>query len=298
MGLTGIILDARFQLRSVQTAYCHVTYRRTADLEETLDLFEQSDENFEYSVAWIDCLARGSKLGRSVVMLANDARIDDLPRKIRPAALELPKRRRLSVPFHLPGFVLNPLAIKVFNGLFYSRYGDGQRLVDFNTFFYPLDGIRHWNRIYGRRGFVQYQALFPHSTSRQGLVQMLEKIAHSRRASFLAVLKSSGPANDGHLSYLYPGHTLALDFPYQGEVTGRLFQQLDEILLKHGGRLYLAKDSMTSAATFAGMYPRLDEFRRIKKQVDPGNLFTSSQARRLGIIDDPLSSGLSTESQA
>jgi FAD/FMN-containing dehydrogenase len=297
MGLTGIILDARFQLRAVQTAYCHVSYRRTAHLEDTLDLFEQSDTDFEYSVAWIDCLARGSKLGRSVVMLANDARVDDLPREIRPAALELPKRRRLVVPFHLPGFVLNPLTIKAFNGLYYSRYGDSQRLVDFNTFFYPLDGIRHWNRIYGRRGFVQYQALFPHSTSRQGLVEMLEKIAHSRRASFLAVLKSSGPANDGHLSYLYPGHTLALDFPYQGEATVRLFQQLDEILLKHGGRLYLAKDSMTSAATFASMYPRLDEFRQVKKQVDPGNLFTSSQARRLGIIDDPLSSGVSTESQ-
>ena len=297
MGLTGIILDVHFRLRAVETAYCHVSYRRTANLEDTLDLFEQSDADFEYSVAWIDCLARGSKLGRSVVMLANDARVDDLPREIRPAALELPKRRRLLVPFHLPGFVLNPLTIKAFNGLYYSRYEDSQRLVDFNTFFYPLDGIRHWNRIYGRRGFVQYQALFPHSTSRQGLVEMLETIAHSRRASFLAVLKSSGPANDGHLSYLYPGHTLALDFPYQGEATVRLFQQLDEILLKHGGRLYLAKDSMTSAATFASMYPRLDEFRQVKKQVDPGNLFTSSQARRLGIIDDPLSSGVSTESQ-
>ena len=298
MGLTGIILDVHFRLRAVETAYCHVSYRRTANLEDTLDLFQQSDRDFEYSVAWIDCLARGSRLGRSIVMLANDATVDQLPWDLRPAALELPRRRTLSLPFHLPRFALNRLAVQAFNSFYYWRHNNSERLIDFNTFFYPLDGIRHWNRIYGRRGFVQYQALFPSTTSRQGLVEMLEKIAHSRRASFLAVLKSSGPANDGHLSYLYPGHTLALDFPYQGEATERLFQQLDQILLKHGGRLYLAKDSMTSAETFAQMYPRLDEFRQIKKQVDPGNLFTSSQARRLGMTDETIPSDLATESQA
>ena len=297
MGLTGIILDACIQLRPVETAYCHVSYRRTANLDKTLELFGQSDSEFEYSVAWIDCLAQREKLGRSVVMLANDATVDQLPWERRPAALELPRRRQLSIPFQLPSSLLNPLSIRAFNGLFYARHGDSERLVDFDTFFYPLDRIHNWNRIYGSRGFVQYQAYFPSSTSRQGLVEMLEKISHSRRASFLAVLKSSGPATAGHLSYLAPGHTLALDFPYRGTVTERLFSELDKILLKHGGRLYLAKDSMTSAATFAEMYPRLDEFKQVKKHIDPGNLFTSSQARRLGIVGPVVPPGPAREGQ-
>jgi FAD/FMN-containing dehydrogenase len=175
--------------------------------------------------------------------------------------------------------------VKAFNAVYYARHGNSNRLVDFRSFFYPLDTVRHWNRVYGRRGFVQYQAFFPRETSRAGLIELLGKIAHSRRASFLAVLKSSGPATPGHLSYLYPGHTLALDFPYQGQATERLFQQLDKILLKHGGRLYMAKDAVTNAQTFAAMYPRLAEFKQVKQRVDPGNLFTSSQARRLGIVD-------------
>jgi len=285
MGLTGIILDARFRLRPVETAYCNVHERRTGDLDETLELFSQQDQSYDYSVAWIDCLARGARLGRSVVMLANDARLDQLPGELQPAALELPRRWNKSVPFTMPGFVLNPLSVKAFNAVYYARHGNSNRLVDFRSFFYPLDTIRHWNRVYGRRGFVQYQAFFPRETSRAGLIELLGKIAHSRRASFLAVLKSSGPATPGHLSYLYPGHTLALDFPYQGQATERLFQQLDKILLKHGGRLYMAKDAVTNAQTFAAMYPRLAEFKQVKQRVDPGNLFTSSQARRLGIVD-------------
>ena len=285
MGLTGIILRATFQLISVESAYYHTTFRRTKDLEETLNCFETLDQEFRYSVAWIDCLATGKSLGRSVIMLANDAQAHDLPSKLRDQPLVVPSRGERSVPFHLPGFTLNKLSVKAFNALYYGTHGDGEKYLDYNTLFYPLDSIRHWNRIYGRRGFVQYQALFPRETSRLGLAELLEALTKFGRASFLAVLKASGEEGQGLLSYLYPGHTLAVDLPYTGEDLRRVVAELDQILLKHGGRLYLAKDTLTTAETFAQMYPRLTEFKKVKRQIDPQHRFVSSQARRLGLLE-------------
>jgi FAD/FMN-containing dehydrogenase len=285
MGLTGVILSARFRLTPVETAYCRVDYQRTADLDETLRLFGETNELFRYSVAWIDCLGTGKSLGRSVVMLGNDALRSDLARRRQASPLELPSPRDKSVPFHFPNFALSPLTVKIFNSIYYARHGDGRKIVDFNTYFYPLDGVLHWNRIYGRRGFIQYQALFPPQTAHAGLHEMMEAISASRQASFLAVLKSSGAANPGMLSYLYPGFTLALDFPYCGERTERIVKRLDDILLAHGGRLYLAKDATMTREAFAVMYPRLAEFRQVKARIDPHNRFVSSQARRLGIVD-------------
>jgi FAD/FMN-containing dehydrogenase len=182
--------------------------------------------------------------------------------------------------------VLNPWSIKAFNAAYYAKNRDRKEIVDFNSFYYPLDGIEHWNRIYGRRGFVQYQALFPSHTAGEGLHELLECISQSRQASFLAVLKGCGEATPGMLSYLFPGNTLALDFPYRGDVTRRLFARLDEIVLKHSGRLYLAKDALTDAETFSRMYPRLNEFQAVKRRVDPENRFVSSQAKRLGLIPE------------
>jgi FAD/FMN-containing dehydrogenase len=173
--------------------------------------------------------------------------------------------------------------MRQFNRLYYAVHGDCVKTVDFDTFFYPLDRIAQWNRIYGRRGFVQYQAWFPKESSQRGLAELLDRIAASQRGSFLAVLKSCGQRDEAVLSYLEPGHTLALDFAY-AEGLAELCLDLDQILLRHGGRLYLAKDSMTTAATFQAMYPRLAEFRAIKRAVDPEGRFSSSQARRLGIV--------------
>lgn len=285
MGLTGCILSAELQLLRVETAYYDVTYRRTPNLDATLESFAATDQDYRYSVAWIDCISGGRKLGRSVLMLGNDARREDLPMKLRVQPLRPPGKRKKTVPFNFPGLALNPWSIRLFNGLYYAAHPDRRTFVDYDTYFYPLDGINHWNRIYGRRGFVQYQALFPRETSREGLIELLEKIVASRRGSFLAVLKSSGGAGEGLLSYLYPGHTLALDFPNTGKNLLRLTSELDEILLKYGGRLYLAKDALMSRSAFAAMYPRLDEFRAIKSRIDPAGRFSSSQARRVGIVE-------------
>lgn len=284
MGLTGVILSAQIRLSRVETAYCDVTYRRTQNLESTLEMFTATHQSYRYSVSWIDCLATGTSLGRGVVMLGNDAPAAALPPKLAAAPLALPRRRAKTIPFDFPSLALNSWSIKAFNTLYYAKNRDRREFVDFNSFFYPLDGINHWNRIYGKRGFVQYQALFPTETAHVGLHQLLERIARSRQASFLAVIKGSGPATPGMLSYLFPGITLALDFPNRGKATRDLFEKLDEIVLEHSGRLYLAKDALTSAGTFARMYPRLAEFQRVKERVDPHNRFVSSQARRLGIV--------------
>jgi FAD/FMN-containing dehydrogenase len=286
MGLTGVILSARFRLNRVESAWYDVTYHRSKCLDETLDCFAETDAAFRYSVAWIDCLAQGGSLGRSVVMLANEARATDLPANLSNQPLHVPSRRQKSVPFNFPGWVLNPLSVKLFNDLYYATHGDGRRFVDYDSFFYPLDGVQRWNRIYGRRGFVQYQALFPRETSRAGLVELLERIAATRRASFLAVLKTTGAANPGLLSFPKPGVTLALDFPHTGDDLTQLLRECDDIVLNHSGRLYLAKDALMTPPTFAAMYPRLPEFREIKRRLDPANRFASSQSRRLGIVSE------------
>lgn len=284
MGLTGVILSATFRLVRVTTAYCDVEYRRTTNLDATLDVFQATHHQYQYSVAWIDCVATGRSMGRSVAMLGNNAGIDSLPASLKNKPLTLPVRRKKSIPFHFPSWTLNPWSVKAFNTLYYAKNGNGRKLVDFDSYYYPLDGVSNWNRIYGRAGFVQYQALFPHETARDGLTALLQKISHSKQASFLAVLKGCGAATPGMLSYLFPGYTLALDFPYRGKSTRDLFDALDRIVLEHQGRIYLAKDALASADTFARMYPRLTEFQQIKARVDPHNRFTSSQARRLGIV--------------
>jgi decaprenylphospho-beta-D-ribofuranose 2-oxidase len=283
MGLTGVITAARIQLLRVPTAFVSVDYRRTRDLDETLRVFTEEDHKHKYSVAWIDCLAAGSALGRSVVMLADDAQIQQLPAGNREDPLRLLKKIRATVPFNFPRFAIAPWNMRLFNKLYYGVHSNAVKIVDFNSFFYPLDSVKNWNRIYGRRGFVQYQAWFPRETSRRGLVELLQKIAASQRASFLAVLKSCGQRDQAVLSYLEPGHTLALDFAQIGDDLAALFTELDRILLAHGGRLYMAKDSMTTAATFKAMYPRLPEFIETKRKYDPATRFNSSQARRLGI---------------
>jgi decaprenylphospho-beta-D-ribofuranose 2-oxidase len=287
MGLTGIVTEARIRLEPVETAYCRVSSLRTRDLDETLERFESTANASPYSVAWVDCLARGRSLGRSVLMFGGMASHDELPAKARNEPLQAATGLNLAVPLPMPSFALNPLTVKAFNTAYYASHRDGTRIVDARSFFHPLDGIADWNRVYGRRGFVQYQALLPPSTSRRGLIELLGAISEARAASFLSVLKTTGPASGGMLSYLEPGHTLALDLPNTGEPLRRLAHRLDEILLRHGGRLYLAKDALTTAEAFAAMYPTLPAFRAVKARLDPNRRFVSIQARRLGIVEDP-----------
>jgi decaprenylphospho-beta-D-ribofuranose 2-oxidase len=285
MGLTGIIVSARFRLARVETAWIDVRHRKTAHLEETLEVFDASDAGCEHSVAWIDCMARGASLGRSVVMQGAHALQVDLDARRRRLPLCLPRKRTKSVPFMPPVSLLSPWTVRGFNAAFYAAHSNERKLVDLDTFFYPLDAVLRWNRIYGPRGFVQYQAFFPRERSAVGLRQLLDRISKAGAASFLAVLKSCGAADGGLLSYLEPGHTLALDLPYHPARTPALCRQLDRILLDHGGRLYLAKDSLTDAETFRAMYPRLREFQAVKRRVDPDGRFVSSQALRVGIVE-------------
>jgi len=281
MGLTGIVIEATIQLTKVTTAFVDRHQQRARNLDEALDMFMETDNQYRYSVAWIDCLSRGDKMGRSVLMLANDACPEQVVKGQDP--FFQPRRKSRKIPFNFPALALNKLSIKIFNSLYYRTHGTGDAVVDYDSFFYPLDSIVRWNRIYGRRGFVQYQALLPTESSRRGMRELLEAITESGQGSFLAVLKSSGPQGIGTLSYLFAGHTLALDFPYRGKKTEQLCAKLDQILLEHGGRVYLAKDAFVQQAAFEAMYPTLDEFKHIKAQWDPQQVFRSAQSDRLGI---------------
>jgi decaprenylphospho-beta-D-ribofuranose 2-oxidase len=285
MGLTGYIVTATFRLIPIETSTMRVDRRRVANLNELLQQLAELDDRTTYSVAWVDCLATGEKLGRSVVFSGEHARQGELPADRAANPLFLLRRKRISVPFFFPAFALNRFSVAAFNELYYRAHPmRADMLVPLDSFFYPLDAIGQWNRIYGRRGFVQYQALLPIESSREGVTELLEAIAQSRQASFLAVLKRTGDADDGMLSFCKPGITLALDLPNTGAALRDLARQLDAIVLDHGGRIYLAKDALTTSAAVSRMYPRLDEFRQVKARIDPEKKFVSAQARRLGLV--------------
>jgi len=282
IGMTGIILSARLRLRRIETAYVEVDYVRARNLEAALAVIAESDENYTYSVGWVDCLAKGASLGRAILMRANHAPVEALGAN-RGHPLRVPAKRQKNVPIDFPAFVLNPLSINLFNHFYYAIHREAKgRLVDFDSYFCPLDAILNWNRMYGRRGFGQYQVTIPLERP-DGLVALLERISRSSCASFLAVLKKMGGSNPGILSYPSEGYTFTMDIPMRADLAP-LLHALDEHVLGCGGRLYCAKDSTTRPETFAAMYPRLDELRAIKARLDPTNRFSSTMARRLRIV--------------
>lgn len=283
MGLTGVILQAGLRLRRVQSAYVLVDYQKTANVDETIAAFVAGDAGYQYSVAWIDCLAGGASLGRSVLMRGNHASPADLPEGLVRRPLHVESKPRRSVPFHFPSLALSPPTVRLFNWKYYGRHENGRRSEPYDDFFYPLDAIAHWNRIYGRRGFFQYQAVFPATEGGRCARELLEALSASGRASFLAVLKTMGASSGGLLSFPMPGLTLALDVPNGGSATVDLLHALDRIVLRHGGRVYLAKDACLTRESFAAMYPDLAKFNEIKQRLDPTNRFSSSLSRRLGI---------------
>lgn len=273
LGLTGIITRARLRLIPVQSRAISARFDRTSGLDETLEQFGGDDE-FQYSVAWIDCLATGGALGRGVLIRGNHATAAEAP------DFEAPSKKTKPVPIDFPDWALNPLSVRAFNAAYYAAHPSGQKLASWDEFFYPLDGVSGWNRIYGARGFVQYQCALPHETSRDGLRKLLEKLSASGRPSFLAVLKTFGEASPAPLSFPFAGHTLALDLP-MAEGTVEFARELDEIVLDCGGRVYLAKDATLQPQHLAQMYPRIDEWREVKARLDPHNKFQSSLSRRL-----------------
>lgn len=283
MGLTGVILRARVQLKAIQSSRCLVDTDRTPDLDSLLSLLAETDHLYDYSVAWIDCVAKGPRMGRSVVTRGRFATLDELPVKRRADPLAYHGSVKLSAPDVFPPGLLNPLTVAAFNELWYRKAPARKRdqLQSIPTFFHPLDGVGAWNRIYGPRGFVQYQFTVPFGAE-AAMREALERISHSGTASFLAVLKRFGDGNPGLLSYPSPGWTLALDIPVQKGLAA-LLDQLDELVVAAGGRIYLAKDSRVRPETFEQMYDTLADFRAVRRRVDPDGVFTSDLARRLAL---------------
>ena len=280
MGLTGIILEICFRLLPIETARMRQETLCAADLDEMLALCEASS-GWTYSVAWIDCLARGKALGRGLIYRGEHARLGDYPDTLDTIApLAPPDHRARRIPLDFPGWALNRLSVTAFNTLYYRRGKAGFSFPDYETFFYPLDALLEWNRIYGSAGFTQYQCVLPLSSSRIGMRRIIECIAAAGRGSFLAVLKLFGPGDSGYLSFPMEGYTLALDFPADTG-TFNLLLQLDSILADHGGRLYLAKDARGSAELLRQGYPKLDAFRAVRGKIDPHGKMNSLLSARL-----------------
>lgn len=248
MGLTGIILSAKIQLKNIETAYIRQESIKAQNLDEIFQLFEES-EDWTYNVAWIDCLQKGKNIGRSILMRGEHALKAELPKKQQDNALILKKKLMPTVPFYFPSFVLNNLSVKAFNFLYFNKQQKKQvnNFVDYETFFYPLDAINDWNKIYGKKGFIQYQMVIPKEKGKAGMKKILETIANSGNGSFLAVLKLFGKHNPlAYNSFPFEGYTLALDFKVNKKLE-KLVEKLDEIVEEFGGRIYLTKDSMSKS---------------------------------------------------
>jgi FAD/FMN-containing dehydrogenase len=283
MGLTGIILEATLRLRRIETGWIRQTTLVANDLAAALATLEAASDA-TYCVAWIDCLAKGPRLGRSLVFLGEHATREELEPDEARELFPLPREPRISLPFDLPGFSLNPMSVATFNELYFragARKAGAPRLVAAGSFFFPLDGIADWNRIYGRRGFVQHQCVLPQATAAGAIAEMLDRITRRGGASFLAVLKRLGRSS-GTLSFPMEGYTLALDLPLAPDLLAFL-DDLDRLVVGAGGRLYLAKDARQSRATFEAGYPNADRFRKFRRLVDGCGKVRSRLSDRLGL---------------
>jgi FAD/FMN-containing dehydrogenase len=275
LGLTGLILSARIQLKPVPSLWLECETIRYDNLDAFYELSAESEAAWEYTVAWIDCLARGKRLGRGVFSRARHTHIPASPPRTRPSALE----PRLSVPMGTPGIVLNTYSISAFNAVYWRRAPARAlcRVVSFDPVLYPLDAIGRWSYLYGPRGFYQYQCVVPMVTARDAIRELAETVAAARDASFLTVLKTFGKrASPGMLSFPMHGVTMAVDIPNKGERTRELLDRLDNITTQAGGRTYPAKDGRVSAEWFQAGYPGWRDFAR---HVDPQ--FSSTFWRRV-----------------
>jgi decaprenylphospho-beta-D-ribofuranose 2-oxidase len=273
LGLTGVITRVALKLKKVPGPALAVRTQRVPDLDTFLGAMAENS-TATYSVGWIDGTARGRRLGRGILQTAEP--VAD--------ALAAPKNRSLRIPVDFPDAALNPISIRLFNEMYFHKAPatPQTRLMRYEKFLYPLDALHDWNRIYGRRGFYQFQNVVPFAAGAVALRELLEVIAGSRRASFLAVLKRLGPGigQSGPLSFPMEGFTLALDFP-AGQGIAELYAQLEAITVHHGGRIYLAKDALLSAENFARMYPRWRDFSNTLAEIDPQKRLQSDMSRRL-----------------
>ena len=286
MGLTGVILEATFSLIPIETSLCTVNTIRCRNIDVLIEEVSHGDDDHRYSVAWADLLATGSRLGRSVLWRGDHTKLAELSNKEAADALKYEPKHLATVPPVVPTFgFVNKLSSTLFNELWFRKEprqkNGGHKSIP--AYFHPLDAIGSWNRLYGDGGFLQYQFALPFGREDE-LRQIVEKIAVSKTASPLVVLKRFGDANPAPLSFPMPGWTLTVDIPTRAEGLGQLLHSLDEVVMQSGGRHYLAKDAHTTPTAIRRGYPRLDEWRQIQRSVDPGQLWQSDLARRLELI--------------
>jgi decaprenylphospho-beta-D-ribofuranose 2-oxidase len=284
MGLTGFITSAVIRLKRVESSLVKVDTVKTRDIDETMAVLAEHDKKYGYTVAWSDDLATGRNLGRSVITSGDFATLADLPPGRRGDPLAFDPRARLGAPPVFPPGLMNRYSIRLANEAWYRKapkLREGE-LQTISQFFHPLDGIRNWNRVYGPGGFRQYQYVLPFGAE-NAVRRSLEMVSAHPAPSFVTVLKRFGQADPGLLSFPAPGWTLALDFPARTPGLGPLMDELDRLVVAHGGRVYLAKDSRVAAATLAEMYPRLPEFRKLRAELDPGGVLASDLSRRLSL---------------
>lgn len=289
LGLTGIILALKLKLTPVHSPWIELESIRVEDLDHFFQVSAESS-SFTHTVSWIDCVTRGKAMGRGIFMRGRHAAPGALGKAGPVDALKDVLDPILDVPLDAPGWLLNQATIKAFNEVYFRRHKKGmlKALQHYEPFFYPLDAVRRWNRIYGGRGFLQYQMVLPKEQDHRHLRKILDAITRSGFGSFLAVIKEFGPTDNGWLSFPTPGVTLALDFPNHGQPLLDLMNQLDVITLDAGGRVYLGKDARLSRDTFQRMYPHWEQWKAVRDQVDPHRLFRSNMGERLGLCDAPL----------
>jgi decaprenylphospho-beta-D-ribofuranose 2-oxidase len=286
MGLTGVITEATLRLLPVESAYVVEDIERCSDVDDCMARMSARDDEYRYSVAWIDCLARGSGLGRSVLMRGDHAQADEVPAAA--AADPLHRRTGLRLPGlpWAPNGLLRRETVAAFNEAYFRRAPREERgrVVGIDPFFYPLDAVSGWNRMYGSRGFLQYQFVVPFGDAgEEALREALRRLSGARVASFLAVLKRFG-AGSGMISFPMPGWTLALDMPAGDPSLGPLLDGLDELVASAGGRVYLSKDSRLRPELLGAMYPQLDRWRSAVRELDPDGVMRSDLSRRLELV--------------
>ena len=284
LGLLGVILTVTLQLEPIETTYYVQKAIRVKGLDEMMEALQAYDQHYRYSVAWINPQARGSRMGEGVLTVGNQARYQDLTSTLQKAPLKLHQPPRLTVPFFLPNFSLNTVSLSVLNQLIYRMQSSNNPISHYDKFLFPLDFVHYWNRGYGKRGFVQYQFVVPTGSGR-AIRKILETIATGNCLPFLNVLKKMGPGLDppATLSFPQEGFTFAIDFPVTRHLQ-TLTKNLDRQVIEAGGRIYLGKDALLDQATFRQMYPAYRTWLEVKRQYDPQNRFTSSLAKRLGLL--------------
>jgi decaprenylphospho-beta-D-ribofuranose 2-oxidase len=286
MGLTGHILEVEFQMRRVPSPWIWQRSERVPSIDAFIERLSAAAETWPMTMGWIDCISRGRNLGRGLLMCGRWASPGEAPPKFpRP-------KKRPSMPFVLPQWVLNRLSMRAFNALYYwkhlPRVKEG--IVHPEAFFWPLDAIGEWNKMYGPRGFTQYQCVLPREAGRGAARRFLELLTGRGGASFLCVIKDCGAEGEGMLSFPTPGVSIALDIPVRDD-TQALVDALNELVIAEGGRMYLTKDLFTRREHFARMYPRLAEFEDVRRRWDPHGRLRSAQSVRL-LGDAPAQPGI------